>query len=166
MNKEVAYWIEKLNLSRHPEGGYFRQTFRAKDLLTGALLPERFSGSRAVATAIYYLLPGDEVSRFHRLKSDEIWHFHTGSALTMYVIDRAGLLAQKKLGSVFEKGEAFQVVIEAGVWFGATVDEPSSYSLVGCTVSPGFEYEDFELGDRNRLLDLYPQYRSLIEKLT
>jgi uncharacterized protein len=166
MTKEAAYWVEKLNLSRHPEGGYFRQTFRADELMNKAHLPERFSGPRVLSTAIYYLLPGDEVSWLHRLKADEVWHFHTGSALSLYIIDPQGQLAQMWLGANFERGEAFQAAIKAGHWFGAIVEDPSSYSLIGCTVSPGFEYEDFELGDRNFLIERYPQYRSIIEKLT
>ena len=166
MTKDAAYWIEKLSLSRHPEGGFFRQTFRSKELIKKEHLPGRFQGSRVFSTAIYYLLPGDEVSRFHRLKSDEIWHFYAGSALTLYVIDQAGSLAKMKLGADFERGEAFQAAMEAGSWFGAVVEDPSSYALVGCTVSPGFEYEDFALGDQKSLIERYPEYRWVIEKLT
>ncbi len=165
MIKDASYWIENLHLSRHPEGGYFRQTFRSKESLGKEHLPERFRGARVFSTAIYYLLPGNEVSRFHRLKADEVWHFHAGSALTLYVIDHSGCLTQRKLGGNFERGETLQVAIEAGCWFGALVDDPRSYSLVGCTVAPGFDYDDFELADRESLSESYPEHRWIIAKL-
>jgi uncharacterized protein len=166
MTRDVAYWIEALQLSRHPEGGYFRRTYQASEGIGREHLPERFQGPRYFSTAIFYLLPGNEVSRFHRLKADEIWHFHTGSGLTLYVIDRTGSLVSMKLGADWERGETFQVVILSGCWFGAMVNDPASYSLVGCTVSPGFEYEDFELSNRERLLASHPDHRWIIEKLT
>lgn len=119
-----------------------------------------------MATAIYFLLPGDQFSALHRLRSDEVWHFYAGSSLTLHIIDPQGCLTQKKLGTNPDKGESFQVVVEAGCWFGATVDDPQGYALVGCTVAPGFEFEDFELGNRQQLLEQYPQHRELIERLT
>ncbi|HQN20236.1 MAG TPA: cupin domain-containing protein [Syntrophobacteraceae bacterium] len=166
MIEEAARWIEELNLSKHPEGGYYRQTYRSKESVRKEHLPDRFSGPRAFSTAIYYLLPGDEVSRFHRLQSDEVWHFHAGSSLTLYIIDDEGSLVQMELGASIERGEALQVVIGAGKWFGALVNDPASYSLVGCTVSPGFEYEDFEIGDRQDLIQKFPRHHRIIEKLT
>lgn len=166
MARDAAYWIESLKLARHPEGGYFRRTYEACDVIEKDHLPERFRGPRRLSTAIIYLLPGHEVSRFHRLKGDEIWHFYAGCTLTLYVIDPAGSLRHMRLGANWEQGEAFQGVIPSGCWFGAVVDDPASYSLVGCTVSPGFEYEDFELGGRDRLLASYPEHRWIIEKLT
>jgi uncharacterized protein len=165
MTKDMAYWIEHLQLSRHPEGGYFRRTYQASEVMGKAHLPGRFQGARVFSTAIYYLLPGGEVSRFHRLKADELWHFHWGSALTLYIIERAGALVEKLLGAAPERGEAFQAVIPAGDWFGAVVEDPASFSLVGCTVAPGFEYQDFELADRQALLATYPQHRWIIERL-
>jgi uncharacterized protein len=166
MTRDADYWIESLQLSRHPEGGYFRRTYQASERIEREHLPERFQGPRHFSTAIIYLLPGNEVSRFHRLKADEIWHFHTGSGLILYVIDPGGSLVSMKLGADWERGETFQVVIHSGCWFGAMVNDPASYSLVGCTVSPGFEYEDFELGNREGLLASCPDHRWIIEKLT
>lgn len=166
MNREAAYWIESLQLTRHPEGGYFRRTYQARERIEKEHLPERFGGPRLFSTAIYYLLPGHEVSRFHRLKADEIWHFYTGSALTIYVLDPSGALLRRRLGARHERGEVFQAPVHGGCWFGAVVDDPASYSLLGCTVSPGFEYEDFELGDRQALLASYPEHRWIIERLT
>jgi predicted cupin superfamily sugar epimerase len=165
MNVEAQYWIDRLGLQPHPEGGYYRETYRSSQRLLGCCLFQH-EGSRVAATAIYFLLPGEQFSALHRLRSDEIWHFYAGSPLTIHVIDPQGNLSQLKLGKDIENGESFQVVVPAGCWFGATVDEPDGYTLVGCTVAPGFEFEDFELGSRQQLIEQYPQHRELIERLT
>jgi len=166
MTQNAAYWIQKLQLSEHPEGGYFKETYRSDEFIDGGHLPERFTGARSLSTAIYFLLEGTQFSAFHRIKSDELWHFYTGSSLTLYVIDPKGSLSQIKLGSDFENGEVFQAVVKAGCWFGAVVNDPTSYSLVGCTVAPGFDFRDFELGERQKLLAWYPEHKVAIEKLT
>ena len=166
MVKDAGYWIEKLGLAEHPEGGYFRRIYRSRELIHKDCLPERYGGERSLSTAIVYLLKGSQFSALHRIKSDEVWHFYAGSSLTLYIIDGVGSLGQKKLGRDPDKGESFQELMEAGCWFGATVDDPDSYSLVGCTVAPGFEFDDFELGDRQTLTDLYPQHQLLIARLT
>ncbi|MCS6949397.1 MAG: cupin domain-containing protein [bacterium] len=165
MNAEAQYWISVLGLQPHPEGGYYRETYRSEQRLMGCCL-HGHEGPRVAATAIYFLLPGGEFSALHRLRSDEMWHFYTGSSLTLHIIDDEGNLSQVKLGTNPQKGESFQAVVRAGCWFGATVDDPEGYALVGCTVAPGFEFEDFELGDRQQLLERYPQHRDLIERLT
>lgn len=166
MTKSVDFWIEKLGLSKHPEGGYFVRTYQSCESIEGDHLPERFGGLRPISTAIYYLLPGNEFSRLHRIKSDEVWHFYTGSPLILYILSPVGDLLEVKLGSNPDGGESFQAVVKAGHWFGASVADKRSYSLVGCTVAPGFEYEDFELGKREDLIRQYPQHREMIERLT
>lgn len=167
-NKNAQYWIEKLGLSPHVEGGYWAQTYRSEERIAGVHLPERFAGARVFSSAIYYLLHGDEFSALHRIKSDELWHFYAGSSLTLFELDDRGNLMETKLGRHLERGERPQAAIRAGRWFGAAleVDALPSYSLVGCTVSPGFEYEDFELGERRTLIAQYPQHHALIERLT
>lgn len=165
MNPEARFWIEKLQLQPHPEGGYYRETYRAGQRVLGCC-PHEHEGPRSVATAIYFLLPGNQFSALHRLRSDEMWHFYTGSPLTIHIIDPQGNLSQVRLGTNPENGESFQAVVKAGCWFGATVDDPDGYALVGCTVSPGFEFEDFELGERQHLIERYPQHRELIQRLT
>lgn len=165
MNAEAQYWIEKLGLQPHPEGGYYRETYRSGQRLLGCCLHEH-EGPRVAATAIYFLLRGEQFSSLHRLRSDEMWHFYTGSPLTLYIIDPQGSLSLVKLGKNVENGESFQAVVPGGCWFGATVDDPDGYTLVGCTVAPGFEFEDFELGKREQLIEQYPQHRELIERLT
>jgi uncharacterized protein len=162
----AAYWIEKLRLERHPEGGYFRQTYKADLILSKESLPGQFNGARAASTAIYFLLKGENFSAFHRLRSDEIWHFYTGAPLVVHVIAEDGKYSEILLGGNFEAGEKFQAVVEAGCWFASEVRDRKSWALVGCTVSPGFEFEDFEMGNIRELVQEYPQHREVIERLT
>jgi RimJ/RimL family protein N-acetyltransferase len=112
------------------------------------------------------MLKDAEVSRLHRIKSDELWHFYDGSSLTIHMIAPDGSYQQATLGRDAHRGEALQVLVPGGTWFGATVDDPESYSLVGCTVAPGFDYRDLELGDPKSLLERYPQHRHIIDLLT
>ena len=162
----TAYWIQALGLVPHPEGGYFRETYRSAEVLETRHLPARFSGPRAHSTAIYFLLPGDQISALHRIKSDEIWHFYAGTTLTLTLIHPDGRLDTLRLGSEPERGEAFQAVVPEGCWYGAAVDDTRSYALVGGTVSPGFDFADFELADRATLLAAFPQHREAILRLT
>ena len=154
-------WIAHLQLTPHPEGGYFRRNYTAEYQLD---LPDR-NGLRPVATAIYFLLKSDQHSRLHRLQSDELWHFYSGSALTVHVLDPHGAYAAIRLGSDPMLGQCWQGVVRAGCWFGATVDTSMSFSLVGCTVAPGFDFADFELAERDALLRQYPQHAALIARL-
>lgn len=159
--KSAAYWIEKLQLQPHPEGGYYRETYRAEEKIGKECLPLRYHSDRTFSTAIYFLLETGDVSRFHRLRSDEIWHYYDGSSMTLYIIDRTGESRQVNVGP-----ENFQAVIKAGWWFGAEVNEPDSYCLVGCTVAPGFDFEDLDLAKRDELLSEFPAHREIICKLT
>jgi uncharacterized protein len=159
-------WIRRLRLQPHPEGGHFAETYRSGDLLPPDALGGRYGSPRQCSTAIYFLLRGTEFSALHRLRSDEIWHFHAGSGALITMIGADGALTEGRIGTDLDRGESPQFVIPAGTWFGAVVDDPSSYTLVGCTVSPGFAYEDFELGRREELLGAYPALRRTIERLT
>jgi predicted cupin superfamily sugar epimerase len=166
MAKDARYWIEKLKLEPHPEGGYFRQTY-VSDLVIGReSLPTAFTGARAASTTIFFLLEGENFSVFHRLRSDEMWHFYAGNALQVHVIESSGRSFTIRLGSDPERGQVFQAVVKAGCWFGSHVANWKGWALVGCTVAPGFDFEDFEMGKRAKLLRLYPQHRELIERLT
>jgi uncharacterized protein len=164
--KRADYWIRKLKLIPHPEGGYFRETYRSTERIMTAGLPKRYSGSRHFSTAILFLLKKGQVSRLHRLKSDETWHFHAGSALTIHAISPAGRYKAFRLGGSPVRGEEFQITVKAGHWFGATIAGRGAFSLVGCTVAPGFEFADFEMADRRKLIGRYPRHRRVIEKLT
>lgn len=160
LNKSAEFWIKKLNLHKHPEGGYYVEMHRSKILVN---LP-RNESFRNACTAIYYLLKGDQFCSFHMLKSDETWHFYQGSSITLHIINADGTLNELKLGMNSEDSEIFQVVVSSGSWFAASVNDMSSYSLVGCTVSPGFDYRDWTLANVESLTRTYPQHRAVIEK--
>ncbi len=159
-------WVQRLDLSPHPEGGFYRQTYRAAEAIPHAALPARFTGARAHSTAIFFLLRSQDISALHRIRADELWHFYAGSAVTVHMIEPDGTYRTLRLGSDPEAGEAFQGVVPVGCTFGAAVDAPDSYALVGCTVAPGFDFEDFEQPSRSALLAQFPQHRALIERLT
>lgn len=166
MPRDAAYWIRELDLRDHPEGGHYRETYRSEGSIAASALPGPPRGDRAYSTAIYYLLRSDEVSLLHRLRSDELFHFYLGSPLVIHEIDPRGGYRARRLGTDPSRGESPQVVVLAGRWFGATVDAPDTFSLVGCTVAPGFDFDDFETGDRSGLLRLCPDQRPIIERLT
>jgi predicted cupin superfamily sugar epimerase len=163
--KPVGYFIENLQLQEHPEGGYFKETYRAAGQVLKEHLPFGFGGNRSFSTSIYYLLEGTDFSAFHRIKSDELWHFYYGCALDIYVIYPEGGFKVFRLGPDLENGESFQVVVEAGAWFASQPVDRNSYSLVGCTVSPGFDFNDFELASAKNLLQLLPHEEKLINRL-
>lgn len=164
--KNAEYYIKTLGLEKHPEGGWFKEVYRSAEEIRGEHLPERFSGSRHHSTSIYFLLTSDTFSALHRIKSDELWHFYEGSPVTIYMIDSAGNYSEIALGRNIENGEVLQFVIPHGVWFGAKVNISDSFSLVGCTVAPGFHFDDFELAERDELLKLFPKYKGIIERFT
>jgi len=166
LDKNAKYWIEKLQLEAHPEGGYFRQTYRADAVIAREALPAGFAGARAVSTAIYFLLEGQNFSAFHRLRSDEVWHFYAGETLIVHVIDPAGKYSSILLGNDPDAGQVLQAVVRAGCWFASHVADWKSFAVVGCTVAPGFDFEDFEMGTRKELVREYPQHREVIERLT
>lgn len=165
-NKNSEYWIEKLQLQKHPEGGYYKENYRSDEIIKKESLPERFNDERNFSTAIYFLLEKNDVSMFHILKSDEIWHFYKGTSLTIYVIDKNGKLEKIFVGDNPERGEVLQAVIKKGNWFAAKINNPDSFALIGCTVSPGFNFNDFELGERNNLLKLFPNHLDIIKMFT
>jgi len=183
--RTAEYWIERLRLRLHPEGGYFRETYRSPEFIAKTDLPKRYKDRRSLATAIYFLLRGNQFSAFHRLKSDEIWHFYDGAAISIFVIGKNGRLMTAQLGLNAEKGELPQFIIKAGSWFAAAlaIQNPKSkipnyqpqtgplvagkyYALIGCTVTPGFDFADFEIGNRLKLRRKFPKHGALINKLT
>jgi len=155
--------IKQLDLQKHPEGGYYRRTYSSKIRINKADLPNH-TGDRFCQTAIYYLLEGSEVSKFHSLKSDEMWFFHTGSSLTIYTMSEQNGLRRVQLGSGIEKGDVFQVLISAETWFAAEVNDKSSFSLVSCTVSPGFDFSDFKIADKANLSENFPAISDFSDK--
>ena len=159
-------WVNSLKLEPHPEGGYYRETYRSDEHIDRAALPARYGGDRAFATVIYFLLEAGQISAFHRIASDELWCFHTGAPLRIEQLNADGARLTHLLGPVPEQKQSFQCVIPAGTWFGAYVDADIGYSLVSCAVAPGFDFSDFELADRDKLLRALPDHRSVIERLT
>jgi uncharacterized protein len=158
--------VEQLVLSRHPEGGWFRESYRCTESIPKEGLPQGFGGSRSVCTGIYFLLQRGEISALHRIKSDELWHFYAGTGLTIQVITRSGEHLELKLGRDLDAGESFQAMVPAGCWFGAEVSGAGEYALVGCTVAPGFDFADFEMGKRGELLRDFPDMEEVIVRLT
>jgi predicted cupin superfamily sugar epimerase len=166
MIKSAQYWIDKLHLLPHPEGGHYRETYRSELSIAKAALPPQFAGPRLVSTAIYFLLEGENFSAFHRLQSDELWHFYYGSPIVVHIIEPDGGYSQILLGDDPDACEVLQAVVKAGRWFASRVRDTKTFALAGCTVAPGFDFADFEMGKRAELVMLYPQHRKLIESLT
>ena len=163
--KQLDYWVTKLELEPHPEGGYFKQTYISQENISDRELSSDFRGRRALFSSIYFLLTDKNVSHFHRLKSDELWYFHGGSSLSVHVINETGEYREYKLGLDLEKGETPQVLVHKNSIFGSSVEAEDSCSLVGCMVSPGFVFEDFEMFTQAELLEIYPQHEKIIRKM-
>ena len=154
--------ISQLNLQPHPkEGGFFRETYRAVDNVS---VP-RYSGNRSASTAIYYLLKPGTFSALHRLASDEIFHFYLGSPVRMIQLSGAGG-KEIVLGQDLSRGQQLQVFVPQGVWQGSLMEPGGDFALLGCTVAPGFDYADYEHGQREELLRQYPEHAEMIRRLT
>ena len=166
MKRSAAYWIERLQLTGHAEGGYFREIYRSPMSVARNHLPEGFPGDRSISTSIYFLLTAGQFSAFHRIRSDELWHFYNGDPVHIYELDRRGVLTIHRLGANPDHGENFQAVVRAGNWFASRVAEEGEYALTGCTVAPGFDFADFELASGQALAAQYPQHAGLIRELT
>ena len=158
--------IQSLGLIPHPEGGYYKESYRSSGKIKQTSLDSSFSGERNYSTCIYFLIGSGEFSAFHRIKQDEIWHFYSGSPIRLHMISKTGIHTLHLIGPDFLNGESPQFVVPGGNWFAAEVVQEDHYSLVGCTVSPGFDYEDFELIQREDLIDLFPEHKEIIRKLT
>ncbi len=163
---KADYYIEKLGLNSHVEGGAFKEIYRSSLSISKNNLPKEFNGDRNVSTAIYFLLKRGQFSALHKIAADEMWHFYDGEALYIYEITQLGELKKHLLGKDLEKGQSFTCIIKAGSWFGSRCEVENGFSLVGCTVAPGFDFEDFILAKREDLLIEFPQYKDLIEELT
>ncbi len=153
--------ISNYNLLPHPEGGYYRETYRSKGFIPSTALPNSIIGERNYATAIYFLLTADSFSAFHRIQQDEIWHFYSGSNLFVHELKPSGAYIRHSVGPPGD----YQTVIEAGSWFASEVADDTGFSFVGCTVAPGFDFMDFELANASTLTAAYPEHHSLIKRL-
>lgn len=162
----AADYVRAYQMQPHPEGGFYAEMYRSSEQIPHSTLPDRFSGDRSFSTAIYFLLEGHHRSMFHRIQSDEVWHFYAGGPLHVYVITPSGDLSVIRLGNNPETGEVFQAVVPAGCWFGSKPANGVDFSLVGCTVAPGFDFADFELADREALITEFPKWKEVIELLS
>jgi predicted cupin superfamily sugar epimerase len=155
--------IRRFDLKPHPEGGFFSETYRSA---ASVRRDDRSTQTRSASTAIYYLLCDGAHSAWHRINSDEVWHFYAGEPLNVHVLDEAGALITHKLGNALTHSDAvFQAVVPAGLWFAAECADPTTFALVGCTVAPGFEFSEFELADVDALKVQFPRHAAFIERL-
>jgi len=150
--------INTLGLLPHPEGGYFKETYRSAGVIPAL--------QRNYATAIYYLLVNGDKSHLHRIKQDEMWHFYLGGSLRFCMISPEGEYREVTLGQDILNGELLQYVVPAGWWFGATPAEGAEWSLVSCTVAPGFDFADFEMANRENLIAQFPHLEAFIREFT
>ncbi len=162
---EVQTLITQYQMLPHPEGGWYKETYKSAESIDAAALPTRFGGSRPFSTAIYFLLEEGNFSAFHRIKSDECWHFYAGDPLEVYVLREDGTIDMITLGRDITAGQLFQYVVPANSWFASRPAIGSAYCLVGCTVAPGFDFADFELAKVAALENEYPQHAAFIQQL-
>ncbi len=159
-------YVMKLNLIPHPEGGFYKEVYRSDETVNKNSLPERYDGDRNFGTSIYYLLPKGCFSSFHKLKSDEIWHFYVGSPIYIYLLKPESYLQTVKLGNNISNNEVLQFTVLKDTWFAAAPGIDYDFSLIGCTVFPGFSFNDFELASRDELIKSFPEHKDLIETYT
>jgi hypothetical protein len=154
--------ISRLDLQPHPEGGYYKEYYRSEL----EIMPKGFKGARNVSTAIYFMLTENMFSAFHRIKSDEIWHHYLGGTAEIHILEPNGAYRIDRLGSGLELGNDLQVVVPANSWFASRLVPDDGFMLAGCTVAPGFDFRDFQLAERQELIEKFPGYRDIIETLT
>lgn len=155
---EIENIVKELNLLPHPEGGYYSEVYRSEESIPGK--------DRQLMTSIYFLLTSDNVSNFHRIKSDELWFHHKGSPITVHTLTEENGHQTINVGSDLDKGEIPQALVKGGIIFGSSVDQENSYALVSCVVAPGFDFADFELFDKNTLVQQFPAHEEIISRLT
>lgn len=165
MSADIDALIARLALVPHPEGGFYRETWRAGEAIPEAALPPRFAGPRAFGTAILFLLPAGSFSALHRIAGDELWCFHLGDPLVVHTLDDDGRRADLLLGPDPAR-HALQAVVPHGVTFGARVAPGGAWSLVSCVVTPGFDFADFTMPSRAELLARFPDHAALVSELT
>lgn len=164
IKRDASYWVKQLEMEAHPEGGYFKEVYRSDEEVDGHALPARFGGSRAFGTSIYFLLGGDDFSAFHRLDADEIWHFYDGCPLLIHMLLPDGSYRSLRLGKDIEAGELPQQIVPANAWFAALPTQSNSFTLVGCTMAPAFDFRGFELASQTQLSQQFLKHSELIAR--
>ena len=155
-NERIQALIEQFDLQAHPEGGYYKETYRSI---------ETVDGEQSLMTSIFFLLTSENSSNFHRIQSDEHWYFHEGSPLIVHVLGENGH-EQRLLGLDLSAGQSPYQLVKKQEIFGSEVQVEGGYALVSCAVAPGFMFRDFELFSRQSLLEQYPQFHEIIFRLT
>ncbi|SNR14973.1 cupin domain-containing protein [Tenacibaculum jejuense] len=158
--------VNKFGLTQHPEGGYFKETYRSNGIIKNENLSEIFIGDRNYSTGIYFLLTSESFSAFHKINQDEMWHFYLGTTLKLHMISPDGEYSFVRIGNDIVNNEVPQFVVPAQYWFAAEVVNENSFSFTGCTVAPGFDFNDFVLPERKVLIELFPQHEKIITRLT
>ena len=165
-NAQIDQIIEKLELIEHPEGGYYKENYRSLGEINVDSLWTEANEPRNYSTGIYFLLKEHQFSAFHKIKQDEMWHHYLGSTLLLHIIDPKGNYKSIKIGKRLSEGEQLQYVVPANYWFASEVLKKDSFVLCGCTVSPGFDFKDFEMPARDILIKMFPKHRTIITNLT
>ena len=166
MSNRVEEIVQELVLQPHPEGGFYKETYRSSEMIEHEALFEGFRGNRSYATAIYFLLTKDNFSAWHKINSDEGWHFYEGDALRIHMISPEGEYSYFDLGLNFGLNQQPQFVVPKGYYFASEVKVGGSYALVGCTVAPGFDFDDFVLPSRAELMEVFPEHKEVITHYT
>jgi hypothetical protein len=161
----AEYFIEKLELQEHIEGGYFKEVYRCADTVNSDFVSADYEDPRALATTIYFLLKSGQTSKFHRLRFDEIWFYHYGSPIRIHMIDPEGKYSSHVLGLDVDKNQSPQILIPANTLFGAEPMESNSFGLVSCMVTPGFDFRDFELFSTDALCARHPDFIDVIRRI-
>jgi len=163
---KIKQIIKALEMTPHPEGGFYKESYRAKGEIKEDVLSKDYKGSRNFSTGIYFMLTEDSFSAFHKINQDEMWHFYDGDPIELHMITSSGDYSCVIIGRDISNNEFLQYVVPGGVWFASRVKSKGEYSLVGCTVSPGFNFNDFVLPSRKEMTTLFPQHSSIIDELT
>lgn len=158
--------IEILDLKPHPEGGFYKETYRSEGVISQNELPSEYSGSRSYATGIYFMLTSGTFSAFHKILQDEMWHFYDGDAIELHMITEDGNYSCVHIGRDIENGEHLQYVVPCGVWFASRVKNGAEYALLGCTVAPGFDFADFIMPNTTEMTAMFPKHEGIIRELT
>ncbi|MFZ4480290.1 MAG: cupin domain-containing protein [Rhodoferax sp.] len=166
MKPSAHTYVQTLRMQAHPEGGFYKETYRSAQMMEVPAAADGTSVTRSVSTGIYFLMEQGNFSAFHRIRSDEMWHFYAGQALEVLELQASGELTSTRLGADIVRGDLHQYVVRAHTWFASRVADGGAFSLVGCTVAPGFDFADFCLADRAVLLEIYPQHGEIIKALT
>ena len=158
--------VEMLDLRPHPEGGFYKETYRSSHLIPNNVLAGNHEGDRSYGTGIYFMLTGDTFSAFHRIEQDELWFFHQGATIELHTISPEGHHSKHLIGNDIANNEHPQLLVPATYWFAARILDSKAFALVSCTVSPGFDFRDFVLPSKSELTELFPQHAMLIDQFT